>query len=157
VWADLDRITRAGRTPHGYTLVVWAAGMSCIRVHGLPGLAAMLSFTLGATVVFGAARLLTRCRRPRPTREVDAYPAVASIHLIALPAAVLTSVFVGNLGSPWCWPATSAAATVTFVVLHAAQDALVRRWLVARRRRVRATPASANVAMPPRRAIGTED
>jgi hypothetical protein len=156
VWADLDRITRAGRTPHGYTLVVWAAGMSCIRVHGLPGVSAMLSFTLGATVAFGAVRLLAGCRRPRPTRDGDAPAAAASIHLTALPAAVLASVFVANLGSPWCWPATSATATVAFAVLHAGQDALVRRWRVARRRRVRATP-SAEAAMPPRRAIDTEE
>ncbi|MHA3021787.1 hypothetical protein ACXPWS_16240 [Mycobacterium sp. BMJ-28] len=129
---DLDRITSAGRTPHGYTLAMWAAGMFCISRRGLPGVADVLMFTVGATVAFGVLRLAVvrwgLSRTPAAPEHTAALSSLASVHMLALPGAVLVSWLLAALPAPWCWLATSSGATVAFIVLHGGQDVLFRRW-----------------------------
>ena len=125
--ADLERITLAGRTPHGYTLAMWAAGMFCIKCHGLPGTVAILAFTVAATATFGLVRYVSSVL-PRPAATPSPGARLGgSVHLLALPGSVLTGWLVAQLPAPWCWPAMASATTVVFVLLHACQDVLERR------------------------------
>jgi hypothetical protein len=124
---DLDRISRAGLTPHGYTLAVWTAGMCCIKRHGLPTTAAVLLFAVGATAAFGVVRLLATSPA-RAMHDVEGHAGAVGAHIIAVPGVVLACWLVAWLPSPWCWPTVSSVATVTFIVLHAGQDAVARRW-----------------------------
>src|ERR1700694_1790755 len=117
--ADLDRITRAGRTPHGYTLAIWAAGMFCISRHGLPTVLAVLLFTVGATVTFGVIRLVVVGGVSEATSDHSAaHTIVGSVHVLALPGAVLVSWLLAAIPTPWCWLAGSSAATAAFIILH---------------------------------------
>lgn len=141
---DLDRITLAGRTPHGYTLAIWAAGMFCISRQGLPSMLSVLLFTLGATAAFGLLRVVVaNCRSRTDAKVATTQPTGGSVHVVALPGAVLVSWLLASLPTPWCWLATSSAATVVFIVLHGGQDALLRRWQArARHHRIGSSPGS---------------
>jgi hypothetical protein len=126
---ELDRITQAGRTPHGYTLAIWAAGMFCITKSGLPDAMDVLLFTGGATLAFGFVRLIASQLRPsadcaEPSPRVRG----ASVHVIALPGVVLASWAAAFVPDPWCWPTTASAATIAFILLHGGQDVIARRW-----------------------------
>lgn len=124
----LELITRAGRTPHGYTLTVWAAGMFCVSRHGLPTMAEVWSFTLAATVSFGVVRfVVTRRRDVSVVQAAHVRGFVASMHLLALPGAMAVSSATALVIRPWCWPLSSAAATCVFLILHGGQDAFTRR------------------------------
>jgi hypothetical protein len=147
VIADLQRITQAARTPHGYTLAIWAAGVFCIGNHGLPGMLAVLLFTVGATAAFGLIRLIAAgCRSGSAPESGAMLPTGGSVHVLALPGAVLVSWLLAPLPAPWCWPASSSAATLAFIVLHGTQDALWRRSRTrsrsVRRHRVCSNPGS---------------
>lgn len=118
--AELDRITQAARTPHGYTLALWAAGAFCVGRHSVPSPLAISLFVVAGTAALGAIRLLIAGRRIRVRRD----PAGCSVHLIALPGAMLASWQLAALPTPWCWPASSSSATIIYLVLHSSQDAL---------------------------------
>jgi hypothetical protein len=60
---DLARVVRAARTPHGYTLATWGAGVLCIDKYGLPDLGGVLLFVGGATGAFCAILWTVRNRR----------------------------------------------------------------------------------------------
>lgn len=125
--ADLDHVIRSGRTPHGYTLAVWATGMLCVNRHGLPDLADALLFTVAATMSLGTLR---RCAdggaSAMSTSGRIPSESMARVHSAALPGAVLSAWLLAGLPEPWCWVACSSGVTVTLVLLHAAQDALWR-------------------------------
>jgi hypothetical protein len=131
---DLAHITRSARTPHGYTLAIWAAGMLCIGHVGLPDVTGVLLFTLGATASFGALQFALRVTSGGgQPHHPNLQAALSAVHFVALPGAVAVSWLLAALPAPWCWIACSSSATVVFVVLHGGQDALWRRWSWRRR------------------------
>jgi hypothetical protein len=54
--------------------------------------------------------------------------ALGSVHVFAVPGAVLVSWALAALPTPWCWLTTASAATVAFILVHRGQDALWRWW-----------------------------
>jgi hypothetical protein len=127
---DIERVTRAGRTAHGYTLTIWAAGMSCTSHHGLPNLIAVLLFTVGATVSFGLVQLIAG----RPDRgcsgnkDGTTHDWRASVQAAPVAVAAAASWLIAAVPRPWCWLLVSSVATVAFLLLHSTQDAVWRRW-----------------------------
>jgi hypothetical protein len=125
---EIARVTLAGRTAHGYTVAIWAAGMSCISRHGLPSSIAVVLFAVSATVSFGLVQLVAR--RPRSAyAETDKgapHDWRASVHVAPVLGAAAASMLAVPLPQPWCWPAASSVATAAFLLLHGLQDAFWR-------------------------------
>lgn len=127
---DLARVVFAARTPHGYTLATWGAGVLYIDRYGIPDLGGALLFVAGATSVFGVILWTVRSRQesaPAPRLPL------AGVHLGALSASTFTAWSVAALvPAPWGWCAASAISTIAFFVLHSAQD-----WAAAEREQQR--------------------
>jgi len=115
---DVARVMRAARTPHGYTLAVWAAGAVCTSAHGQPGFGAVLLFATGATCVFGLISWWVRGDVATSAPESS----WAAVHVVAIGAATAAAWVAALLPDPWCWPVCSAAASGVFLLLHSAQD-----------------------------------
>jgi hypothetical protein len=121
---DLARVVRAARTPHGYTLATWGAGVLCIDKYGLPDLGGVLLFVGGATGAFGA--ILWTVRNRRDSAPAPRVP-LAGVHLGALSASTFTAWSVAELApAPWGWCAAFAISTIVFLALHSAQDWVAR-------------------------------
>lgn len=137
---DLVRVVHAARTPHGYTLATWGAGVLCIDKYGLPDLGGVLLFVSGATSAFGVILWTVRNRQASvPAPRVP----LAGVHIGALSASTLTTWTVAaSVPAPWGWCAASAISTVVFLVIHSAQD-----W-AARVLETKARPPNAPVTRP---------
>jgi hypothetical protein len=117
---DLARVVHAARTPHGYTLATWGAGVLCIGKYGLPDLGGVLLFIGGATSAFGV--ILWVVRNWEASALAPRVP-LAGIHIGTLSASTVTAWSVAALvPAPWGWCAASAISTGVFLVVHSAQD-----------------------------------
>jgi len=123
---DLARVVRAARTPYGYTLATWGAGILCIDIYGLPGLGGVLLFIGGGTAAVGIVTWTVRNRVP--AAEAPKTP-LAATHFGALGVSTITAWIVAEtLPAPWGWFGSSAACTTVFLVLHSAQDSAARAY-----------------------------
>lgn len=122
----------ATAAPYGYTLSVWTAGTLTIRQAGaFPATVDVLLFVFGAVLGFAALSALVfggigDVLTPTSRAEVRVW---GGLHLPALGTSVLaSSVLVHLVHGHAVWPAVGFCATVTYLVVLAAQY-----WLASRR------------------------
>lgn len=118
--------------PYGYTLSVWTSGALLISAHGLPNLAAALSFMVGSVAGYALVGALAFGNLGDPGGGGDGVgraPALwGNVHILSIGGAILVSYPASYfLDGHLAWPATGLAATAAYLLLLAAEFALATR------------------------------
>jgi len=64
---DLATVLRSAAVPYGYTVTVWGTGMMLTRERGLPSVAEIFLFVLGAVAGFAVLGLIVRLTGGMPS------------------------------------------------------------------------------------------
>jgi len=109
--------------PYGYTLTVWTSGAVLTHARGIPSTVDALLFMLGAVVGFalvGAASFGGLTVRVRMEAQ---QPALwAGFHALSIGAAIGIATLIAHLlHDRGAWPLGGLAATMSYLVLFAAQ------------------------------------
>jgi hypothetical protein len=112
--------------PYGYTLTIWTSGAVLTHARGIPNTTDALLFMLGAVVAFalvGAASFGTLTARVRVEAQ---QPALwAGFHMLSIGVAIGTATLIAQLlEDRGAWPLGGFAATISYLVMFAAQLAL---------------------------------
>ena len=114
----------ASAAPYGYTLTIWTSGAVATHANGIPTAGEALLFLLGAVAGFGVTAAAAH-GSPTGTlvhEETAAVRLWGAFHLASAGLAIAAAALVtAVLDAPIAWLAVGFAATVTYLVVIAAQ------------------------------------
>ena len=114
--------------PYGYALTVWSTGAMVSGQHGMPKVGAVFLFAAGATVAYGALRLLTWNTGEEAHRPLTRSPNVVragAIHVVAIGLALSAGALLARIHGDVAWLLGPLAATLAYLGISSVEVALV--------------------------------
>jgi hypothetical protein len=126
----LDAVVAASAAPYGYTISIWSSGAILVHAHGAPDVLDVVLFALGALAGFAALGLastvIAACTAATLDRGSERV-AAGMLNLLAVGAALGSTVVLAGISGRLAWLLASFAATSLYLLVASAQLALVDR------------------------------
>jgi len=129
----LETSVHGAGLPYGYAVTVWSTGAALSGKHGMPSVGTIFLFAAGATIAYGALRLLTWNTHEEADMPLARSPHVIRagvIHLAAIALAVTAAVLMARVHGDAAWTLAPLAATLVYLGVSSVEVALVEdsRW-----------------------------
>jgi hypothetical protein len=112
----LATVLRGSALPYGYTITVWTSGIMLTRERGLPSLAEVFLFMIGALAGFALLGLVVRLSGAEPFEPPSgALRRTGMIQLLAVGGALGGATLVALIRSGIAWPLGAFIATATYL------------------------------------------
>lgn len=114
----LATVLRGSAVPYGYTVTVWTSGMVLTRERGLPSVAEVFLFMVGAVAAFGLHGVIVRLTRGTPFEPAQgALRRTGMVNFLAVGVALGVATLVALMPSGVAWPFGAFVATATYLAL----------------------------------------
>ncbi len=120
ITTGLDAALERAGLPYGYTITIWSSGQVLIDAHGIPSAWLVPSYALGALCGFGALKLASRRRRPRPVGSTGSALPAWVLQAGTIAAALGAVALVGRIDSGVVWLLGGFVATSVYLAGMAA-------------------------------------
>ncbi len=127
--ASLAAMTRAGAVPYGFTLVISGTVLILVHDRGVPEIAQVFAFALGAVAGFALPAALARRYAPAVSpAHLDEHLVSAGIaNAFAVCVCLGESVGLAKLDRWLAWPLAGAVVVTSYFMIVALQHSLSRR------------------------------
>lgn len=126
----LETAVQGAGLPYGYAVTVWSTGAALSGRHGMPSTGAIFLFAAGATIAYGALRLLTWSTDKEADKPLSRSPHVVRagvVHLVAIGLAISAVLLIARIHGDAAWLLAPLAATLTYLGVSSVEVALVER------------------------------
>lgn len=127
----LENAVHGAGLPYGYAVTVWSTGAALSGRHGMPSTGSIFLFAAGATIAYGALRLLTWNtdgeEAEKPLARSPHVVRAGVVHLAAIALAISAALLVARIHGDAAWLVAPLAATLAYLGFSSVEVALVER------------------------------
>ncbi|MDP8943239.1 MAG: hypothetical protein M3N16_03865 [Actinomycetota bacterium] len=124
----LETALHGSGLPYGYAVTVWSTGGMLTGAHGVPSVAKVFLFALGAAAAYGTLTFLTRTVEGEAGTQFTRSPRLVragAIHLAAIGLAVGSAALIAQIDSPVVWLLAPFSATALYLGVSSIEKALL--------------------------------
>ncbi len=126
----LENAVHGAGLPYGYAVTVWSTGAALSGRHGMPSTGSIFLFAAGATIAYGALRLLTWNTDEEAHKPLTRSPHVIRagvVHLAAIALAISGALLMARIHGDAAWLLAPLTATLAYLGFSSVEVALVER------------------------------